>query len=117
MRKRPSGQALVEIADATEAAADPAAGNANYIAAMIRNARAIAERQAKAGNAPEDAETVALKALLGTDGSLEDLNRALADAIRAGNAPNGTHAHLTAVVRSELGESNPRYLARLKEGG
>ncbi|MCF3631107.1 DUF6285 domain-containing protein [Thalassospiraceae bacterium LMO-SO8] len=113
MRKNPSGPALTEIADATEAAADPGAGNANYVAAMIRNARAIAARQAAAGDAPERAETASLKALLGANGTLDDLNRALARAIRTGNAPKGTHAHLTAGMRAELGESNPRYLARL----
>jgi GTP cyclohydrolase III len=113
MRKNPSGPALTEIADATEAAADPGAGNANYVAAMIRNARAIAERQAAAGRTPEDAEAAALQTLLGTRGSLADLNRALARAIRDGNAPKGTHAHLSVVVRAELAESNPRYLARL----
>lgn len=115
MRKNPSGPALTDIADATEAAADPDAGNANYVAAMIRNARAIAARQAATGDTPERAETASLKALLGTDGGLEDLNRALARAIRDGNAPTGTHAHLTAVMRAELGESNPRYLARLDD--
>ena len=115
MRKKPSGPALTDIADATEAAADPDAGNANYVAAMIRNARAIAARQAAAGDGPERAETASLKTLLGRDGGLDDLNRALARAIRQGNAPDGTHAHLTAVMRSELAESNPRYLARLDD--
>ena len=110
MRKNPSGPALTEIATTTEAAAVPEAGNANYIAAMIRNARAIAERQAAAGDVPERAETASLR-----DDSLEDLNRALARAIRQGNAPDGTHAHLTAVMRGELAESNPRYLARLDD--
>jgi hypothetical protein len=117
LRKNPSGPALTDIADATEAAAAPDAGNANYVAAMIRNARAIAARQAAAGDAPERAETAALKALLSADVSLQDLNRALTRAIRTGNAPKGTHAHLTAVMRAELGESNPRYLARLDDGG
>lgn len=117
MRKKPSGPALTEIADATEATADPNAGNAKYVAAMIRNARAIAERQAAAGSTPEAAEATSLKTLLGKDGGLEDLNRALAQAIRDGNAPKGTHGHLTAVTQAELGESNPRYLARLKETG
>ncbi|HBC08597.1 MAG TPA: hypothetical protein DC046_13615 [Rhodospirillaceae bacterium] len=117
MRKKPSGPTLTDIADATEATAAPDAGNAKYVAAMIRNARAIAERQAAAGEAPERAETASLKALLGTDGGLQDLNRALAQAIRNGDAPKGTHAHLIAVARAELAESNPRYLARLKEDG
>lgn len=117
MRKKPSGPALTDIADATEATADPDAGNAKYVAAMIRNARAIAERQAAAGDAPERAETAALKTLLGADGGLQDLNRALAQAIRDGNAPKGTHGHLIAVARAEFAESNPRYLTRLKEDG
>lgn len=115
MRKNPSGPALTDIADATETAADPEAGNANYVAAMIRNARAIAARQAAAGDGPAQVEAASLKALLGTDGGLEDLNRVLARAIRDGHPPTGTHAHLTAVMRADLGESNPRYLARLDD--
>ena len=75
MRKQPSGKALSDIADATEASADPAAGNANYVAAMIRNARAIAERQDLAGDNPEKTEAAALTNLIGTTGSLDDLNR------------------------------------------
>lgn len=113
MRKNPSGPALTDIADATEAAADPAAGNANYVAAMIRNARAIVERQNAAGDAPPQDEAASLKALLGAEGTLADLNRSLVRAIRDGRAPTGTHAHLTAVVRGDLAESNPRYLSRL----
>jgi hypothetical protein len=117
MRKKPSGDALLEIAEQTEANADPNAGNARYVAAMIKNARAIAERQAEAGDAPAQAEIAALRELLGVDGSIDDLNRALVRAIRDGAAPQGTHAHLTAVVRAELAESNPRYLARLDGEG
>ncbi|PIW26322.1 MAG: hypothetical protein COW30_15790 [Rhodospirillales bacterium CG15_BIG_FIL_POST_REV_8_21_14_020_66_15] len=113
MRKNPSGAALTAIADATETAADPAAANANYVAAMIRNARAIAVRQAEAGDGPARAEEASLRALLGGDGSLADLNRTLVRAIRDGRAPKGTHAHLCIVNRAELAESNPRYLARL----
>ena len=112
MRKNPSGAALIEVAESTEAQADPDAGNANYVAAMVRNARAIAERQAAVGDAPEQAEATALKELLNMDGDLATLNRALVRAIRAGRAPEGTLAHLRAVVRAELAESNPRYLAR-----
>ena len=113
MRKRPSGADLIKIADQTEASANPDAGNARYVAAMIRNARAIAERQALAGNGPDTAEKAALKELTGGDGSLHDLNRTLVRAIRDGKAPTGTHAALTALNRSELAESNPRYLERL----
>jgi hypothetical protein len=113
MRKNPSGQALIEIAAATEAAADPNAGNANYVSAMIKNARAIAGRQAEAGDRPLHAEAEELRALLAQDGAIEDLNRSLVRLIRAGTPPAGIHEHLVSVNRAELGESNPRYLARL----
>ena len=116
MRKRPSGTALIEIAEATEAAVDPDAPNANYVAAMIRNACAIAERQAEGGHDADRAEAAGLHALLGQAGAVEDLNRELVRLIRDGTAPVGTHAHLVAVNRGELAESNPRYLARLDDG-
>ena len=111
MRKRPSGKGLIAIADATEAQAGANAGG--YVGAMIRNARAIAARQDAAGTAPEAAERASLQALLGAEGDLAALNRLLAAAIRAGKAPPGTHAHLLAVARAELVESNPKMLDRL----
>ena len=114
MRKRPSGSKLLAIAQATEGelAANPDDPQARYKQAMIRNARAIAERQADAGDT-FDEEQDALQALLGHGGNLEDLNRELAKAIRSGTPPAGTHAHLTTVNRQDLAESNPRYLERL----
>jgi len=111
MRKRPSGPDLIAIADATETQAGGAA--TGYVAAMIRNARAIASRQEAAGDAPVTAELAALRALLIRDGGLPDLNRRLAGAIRAGTAPLGTHSHLLAVARAELAESNPKVLEKL----
>ena len=110
MRKRPSGPALLAIAAATEAQAGP--GASGYVAAMIRNARAIAGRQEAVGDAPEVTERASLRALLNAEGGLADLNRRLAAAIRAGKAPPGTHAHLLAAVRAELTESNPKSLER-----
>ncbi len=115
MRKHPSGKALIEIAEATESTADPNAPNANYVAAMIRNARAIVDRQADVGDDADRAEAAGLHALLDQAGAAEDLNRELVRLIRDGTAPVGTHAHLVAVNRAELAESNPRYLARLDD--
>ncbi|MEK9671804.1 MAG: DUF6285 domain-containing protein [Rhodospirillaceae bacterium] len=114
MRKIPSGRALEDIAEQAEAAlaANPDDHAANYKQAMIRNARAISERHAEAGDAPERAEAERLTALLG-GGDLRDLNRRLVSEIRSGQAPAGTHEHLLETVRAELAESNPRYLAKL----
>lgn len=116
MRKHPSGKALIEIAEATETAADPNAPHANYVAAMIRNARAIADRQAEVGDDAAKAEAAGLHTLLGQASAVDALNRELVRLIRDGTPPVGTHAHLVAVNRAELAESNPRYLARLDDG-
>ena len=96
MRKKPSGADLLAIAEATEKTARPDDPAANYTAAMIRNARAIAARQAESG-APK---------------TPADDPRHLARAIRAGTAPAGTHACLLAEVRARVAESNPRYLEK-----
>lgn len=115
MRKQPTGRALLGIAAATEAAltAHPDDTAANYKTAMIKNARAIAERQAAAGTMPEKMEQEALEKMLGVHGNLPDLNQQLVQAIRAGIPPSGTHDHLTQTVRRELAESNPRYLEKV----
>lgn len=96
MRKRPSGADLLSIAAETEARARPEDPAANYVAAMVRNARAIAARQAEAGDAGAPAED----------------ERRLARAIRAGTAPAGTYALLLAEVRARVAESNPRALGK-----
>ncbi len=119
MRKTPSGPALLEIAARTEIdlaarADDP---QARYKQAMIKSARAIADRQAAAGDGSERAQLSSLRRLMHDDGGdLLGLTRRLARAIRAGCAPQGTHAYLSAVTLRVLAESNPAYLARLEDG-
>jgi hypothetical protein len=86
---------------------------------MAMNAMQIAERQLKNGQAPLDEEQAALAALLGQDAcDLPAANRVLAQRIRAGQADPGQPqraallAHLRAVGRARLAESNPKVLAR-----
>ncbi len=118
MRDRPTGEellALVERIDGgEEAIVLPADGR--YKDLMIAGARAIAERQRDIGDGPEKRELQELTRILGAEGSLVDLNRALAAAIRAGDrgpetadsAAVGRHLWQTALER--VRESSPKVL-------
>lgn len=90
---------------------------------MAMNALAIAERQITAGDAPLAEEQASLAALLGTP--VTDpvaANRALSARLRAGDGDPGKPgraallAHLEAVARARLAESNPRVLGGKKAG-
>jgi hypothetical protein len=92
---------------------------------MIANAMSIAMRQLEQGDAPERAELLALRELLGSgddDGAtpmrslLVTLNRQLASRIRGGDADPGTPLraavleHLRLTGRQRLLESSPKVL-------
>jgi hypothetical protein len=121
MRDRPTGEellALVErIEGGDEAIVLPADGR--YKELMIDGARAIAERQRDMGDGPEKRELEDLGGILGVEGSLADLNKALAAAIRAGDLGPGTakadevarHLWMTALER--VRESSPKVLGSL----
>ncbi len=117
MRERPSGRDLLDIAAEAEAEdLSDAPDRARYRDLMVANARAIAARQAEAGDGPEGEELAELRRLLGKDGSLEDLHRQLAAGIRAGfYRPaaldhRAVHDFLKGITRRNVLESNPRYL-------
>lgn len=122
MRDRPTGEellALIErIEDGDGSIALPADGR--YQELMIAGARAIAERQRDLGDGPEIREQEDLGGILGAEGSLADLNKDLAAAIRAGDhgpetadsAAVGRHLWQTALER--VRESNPKALRSLK---
>ena len=68
------------------------------------------------GDAAEQAAATRIKALLGRDGSYDELNAGLADAIRAGTiAWDDPHllAHLAATARDMLAIDQPRYAHQL----
>jgi len=121
MRDRPQGRELAELAtrarrrDATLTLPD----DDRYLDAMVRRAEAIAARQAETGAAPERRERDALARLLGDDGDLAALNRALAAAIRAGRFDPGAAAaaacyrHLRETAQERVRESNPKAFAGL----
>jgi hypothetical protein len=108
MRDRPDAAFLLTLA--REAAA------AGETAELVARARAIAERERAAGDAPAERFRCALAARYG-EGDLDALLRRLAAAIRAGaaDAPGPEQAALRrllwAMTRQKLAESNPDYLA------
>ena len=84
MRDRPQGQELKDLARRARRG-DPALllpDDARYRDAMVKRAETIATRQGETGDGPERRERDALARLLGEDGDLAALNRALADAVR-----------------------------------
>ena len=121
MRGRPTGEELLALVERIEGGDDsivlPADGR--YKELMIAGAGAIAERQRDIGDGPEKREREDLGGILGVEGSLADLNKALAAAIRAGDRGPGTadsaavgrHLWRTALERGR--ESNPKILGPL----
>lgn len=84
-----------------------------YTALMVAAAMAAAAREVEAGDAPLVAKHDALKALYGTDASLDDLNRRFAKDLRAGRFdadPDAALDILRRTVLHRLQECNPRYL-------
>jgi len=106
MRDRPDGATLAQMAMARAAHEDRA---------LVERARAIAQRERAAGEAPLEACRGALVALYG-EGELGPLLQRLADDIRAGryDAPGprreAMRRLLWSMTRQKLAESNPDYL-------
>jgi hypothetical protein len=83
---------------------------------LARNAVDTVRRELALGDAAEQAAATRIKALLGRDGSYDELNAGLADAIRAGTiAWDDPHllAHLAATARDMLAIDQPRYAHQL----
>jgi hypothetical protein len=82
------------------------------------NMLATIERELRLGPAANEAERARLAALLDTPGTLEELNRALADAIRDGRiAPDDPRLldHLRRTTADALRINNPQWLVRVKK--
>jgi hypothetical protein len=119
MREQPRGDALLACArqvlrnDVLPAL--PA--DRKHALLMVLNAMSIAERQLQSGDRPETEELAALRVLF-DDGriSLAEANRQLARELRDGAGDPGSprrealFAHLRAVGRQRLAESNPKAL-------
>ncbi len=76
------------------------------------NSLAILEREARLGPTADAAERARLVKLLGHDGSLEDLNRELANQLRAGardESDPALMAHLQATITDKIAIANPKW--------
>lgn len=106
MRDKPTADELMETARATEAKQTPS----RYELLMVAAARDIVAREQATGDAAEQAEHAALKAIYG-DGTLRELNRRFAADIRAGRFDDDASARdiLRAATDAKLAECNPRY--------
>lgn len=118
MRDRPTGSELAVLVQRIENgdAAVEVPIDARYRDLMLASARAIAERQRESGDAPEHLEGDRLSSILGRDGTLADLNRDLAKAIREGHFDPGSpdsgnvRDHLWRTALDRVRESNPKAL-------
>jgi len=114
MHQRPGPDDLLE-AVATylrEQALPQLPGHAAYLARVAANALDIVRRQLALAPGAEAAEAERLRALLGTEGSLEQLNRLLCQRIASGamglHTP-GLAAHLWRVTLDKLAVDQPGY--------
>src|ERR1043166_8505541 len=77
-------------------------GHTAFHGGFAATARAIPPRQLEQGAAADEAELKRLQVLLGRDGSLEELNRALGRAIQEGTLDIGS-----LYIRQHLAATNP----------
>jgi uncharacterized protein DUF6285 len=87
-------------------------GRARLHARVAANVIGLVQRELALGPASDAAERERLRALLGRDGSLAELNAELARRIRAGELSTGDaelHAHLWACALEKLAVDNPGY--------
>ncbi len=115
MRDRPTAADLLETARQTlmDRLLPSLPKDRRYTAHLIGAAIAIAGREIEAGGSAQDREARALSALLASGGTLEDLNRAFAAAIREGRFDAErvpAYRILVEATRAKLLENNPGYL-------
>ena len=87
-------------------------GRTQFHLKVAINSLAILEREATLGPAADAAELARLKALLGRDGTLAELNAELARQLRAGERDEtdaALMAHLMSTHVHKIGISNPRW--------
>jgi Domain of unknown function (DUF6285) len=114
MMDQPSMRELVEaVRDFLETRAMPELkGHTAFHARVAANALGIVARELAQGGALAADEVQSLRALLGADGTLEELNRELCKRIRAGaltlQTP-GLASHLEQTTRAKVAIDQPNY--------
>jgi hypothetical protein len=114
MMDQPSMRELVEAVRAflEQKAMPELKGHTAFHARVAVNALAIVARQLEHGAETDAEELARLRTLLGQDGSLEELNRGLCGAIRAGDIDTASpelQQHLERVARTKIEIDQPSY--------
>lgn len=114
MMDQPSIRELVDaVREFIETKAMPELkGHTAFHARVAANALGIVLRQLERGTIADAAELARLKALLGREGTLEELNRALCQAIRSGGVEIDSDAlqrHLKLTTRDKIEIDQPNY--------
>ncbi len=87
-------------------------GRNAFHARVAANALAIVARQLELGPEAEEGERARLRALLGTEGSLDELNRELCRRIRSGDLAldePGLIAHMRTTTLDKVAVDQPKY--------
>ena len=124
MQEQPSAYELVDIvAEFIRVHAIPQlTGHAAFHALVAANALDMVKRELKILPKATDEEMERLRALLGHDGTLEDLNRELCAKIESGELTLDTEGladHLWAITMTKLAINQPKYsgyVRALEEG-
>ena len=116
MYDRPEIRELVAVVkEFLERQAMPALeGRVAFHARVAANALGIVERELELADTANDTEGERLRALLGSDGGLDDLNRELCRRLRSGDLTAETPGlldHLRATTLAKLAVDQPRYSA------
>ena len=111
-----ASELLAAIADFLREEATPALDRAEprlgFQMRVAVNSLAILERETRLGPAADARELARLRALLGRDGTLAELNRELARRLRAGERDETDAemmAHLEATTADKIGIANPKW--------
>ena len=111
-----SSELLIAIADFLREEATPALDRTDprlgFQMRVAVNSLAILEREGRLGPAADAREHARLVALLGQDGTLEELNRMLVRQIRAGARDErdaALMAHLDATTADKIAIANPKW--------
>lgn len=116
MSLSPAPEMLATIRDYLEKEILPALSDDKWFNVKVSvNMLATIERELRLAPAANEAERARLVALLGAPGTLEELNRALAEAIRTGRIAPGDPRlldHLRQTTADALRINNPQWLLR-----
>jgi hypothetical protein len=111
-----ASELLAAIADFLREEATPALDHSEprlgFQMRVAVNSLAILEREGRLGPAADAREQARLVALLGRDGTLDELNRELARQLRAGERDErdaGLMAHLDATTADKIAIANPKW--------